>query len=190
MLVWRSCQNNTRSAWNCHGICAGYAPPMRALPAGLLLLAAAAGASCGASTVEAGKAERIIRRAVAEQLQARVASVHCPEDVREEQGGTFTCVVTGTDGSTGAATATQRENGGLSVNAPFLNVREAEGVMARQIGRRVDRDDVRVSCPEIVVDRAGRRFTCNATAGPRFAGFSVRLTDGDGHFTYAPPKLD
>jgi hypothetical protein len=98
--------------------------------------------------------------------------------------------VTGTDGSTGAATATQRENGGLSVNAPFLNVREAEGVMARQIGRRADRDDVKVSCPEIVVDRPGRRFTCNASAGSRFAGFSVRLTDGDGHFTYAPPQLD
>jgi uncharacterized protein DUF4333 len=162
---------------------------MRPTPAGLLLLAAAAVASCGASTVDAAKAERHIRRVVAEQLQSRVTSVACPEDVRKEQGGTFTCAVTGADGSRGAATVTQRENGGLSVNAPFLNVREAEGVMARQIGRRNERDDVRVSCPEIVVDRAGRRFRCNATVGARAAGFSVRLTDGDGHFTYRPPKL-
>jgi hypothetical protein len=163
---------------------------MRTIPAGLLLLAAAAGASCGESTVDAAKAEGIIRRAVAEQLQSRVASVACPADVRLQQGGRFTCVVTGRDGSKGAATATQRENGGLTVNAPFLNVREAEGVMAKQIGRRIERGDVRVSCPEIVVDRAGRRFTCNATAGARFAGFSVRLTDGDGHFTYRPPEFD
>jgi Domain of unknown function (DUF4333) len=162
---------------------------MRAIPIGFLLLAAAAAMSCGESTVDAVKAEGIIRRAVAEQLQSRVAAVTCPEDVEEKQGATFTCVVTGADGSKGTATATQRENGGLSVNAPFLNVRQAEGVMARQIGRRSGRDGVRVSCPEIVVDRAGRRFTCNATAANRFAGFSVRLTDGDGHFTYRPPKL-
>jgi len=161
---------------------------MRAIPAGLLLLAAAAG-SCGASTVDAAKAERIIRRAVAEQLQSRVASVTCPGDVRQEPGGRFTCTVTGADGSKGAATATQRENGGLSVNAPFLNVREAEGVMAEQIGRPIKRDDVRVSCPEIVVDRQDRRFTCTATAGGRSANFTVRLTDGAGHFTYRPPKL-
>jgi hypothetical protein len=162
---------------------------MRAIPVGFLLLASAAAASCGESTVDAAKAEPIIRRAVAEQLQSRVVSVACPEDVRQEQGATFTCVVTGADGSKGAATATQRENGGLSVNAPFLNVRQAEGVMADQIGRRAGDDDVTVSCPEIVVDRGGRRITCNATAAGRFAGFTVRLTDGDGHFTYRPPTF-
>jgi hypothetical protein len=162
---------------------------MRAIPAGLLALAAATAASCGDAMIDTARAERVIRAAVAEQLQSRVAAVACPEDVRKEPGGRFTCTVTGADSSKGAAVVTQRENGGFSVNAPFLNVREAEGVMAAQIGRRIKRDDVRVSCPEIVVDRKGRRFACTATAGDRSARFTVRLTDGAGHFRYRPPKL-
>jgi hypothetical protein len=162
---------------------------MRAIPAGLLVLAAATAGSCGESMIDAAKAERVIRDAVAEQLQSRVAAVACPADVRKQEGGRFTCVVTGADGSKGAAVVTQRENGGFSVDAPFLNVREAEGVMAEQIGRRIKRDDVRVSCPEIVGDRKDRRFACRATAGGQTADFTVRLTDGAGHFTYRPPKL-
>ena len=162
---------------------------MRAIAAGLLLLAAAAAvASCGESMIDAARAERVIRGAVAEQLQSRVAAVACPADVRKQEGGRFTCVVTGADGSKGAAAVTQRENGGFSVDAPFLNVREAERVMAEQIGRRIERDDVRVACPEIVVDRPGQRFTCRATSGARSADFSVRLTDGAGQFRYRPPK--
>ena len=162
---------------------------MRAIPAGLLLLAAAAAGSCGDAMIDAARAERVIRGAVAEQLRSRVADVTCPTDVRKEPDGRLTCIVTGVDGSKGAAVVTQRENGGFFVAAPFLNVREAEGVMAEQIGRQIKRDDVRVFCPEIVIDRKGRRFACRARAGGRSADFTVRLTDGAGHFTYRPPTL-
>ena len=162
---------------------------MRAIPAGLLLLAAVAAGSCGESMIDAPRAERVIRGAVAEQLRSRVADVACPKDVRKEPDGRFQCIVTGTDGSKGAAVVTQRENGGFFVAAPFLNVREAEAVIAEQIGRQIKRDDVRVSCPEIVIDRKGRRFACRARAGGRSANLTVRLTDGAGHFTYRPPTL-
>jgi uncharacterized protein DUF4333 len=162
---------------------------MRPIPAGCLLLAAAAAASCGESRIDSAKAERLARRTVVGQLHARVASVTCPDDVKQQPGARFTCVVRGVDGSKGPAVVTQRGGGGLSVNARFLNVREAEGVMAVQIGRRIARDDVRVACPEIVVDAKRRRFTCRATTGERSAAFAVRLTDGAGHFRYRPPKL-
>jgi hypothetical protein len=162
---------------------------MRALLVGFLLLAAAAAASCGESAIDAAKTERLVRGAVAGQLHSRVAAVTCPDDVEAQAGARFTCVVRGADGSQGPAVVTQRDDGGLSVSAPFLNVREAESVMAAQIGRQIKREDVRVTCPEIVVDRRGGRFTCKATAGGRPATFAVRLTDGAGHFQFGPVRL-
>jgi uncharacterized protein DUF4333 len=162
---------------------------MRALPVGFLLLAAAAAASCGDSAIDAAKAQRLVRGTVAGQLHSRVVAVTCPDDVKAQDGARFTCVVRGADGSQGPAVVTQRDDGALSVSAPFLNVREAESVMAAQIGRQIEREDVRVTCPEIVVDRRDGRFTCRATAGGRSARVAVRLTDGAGHFQFGPVRL-
>jgi hypothetical protein len=163
---------------------AGYAPAVRAVTVALPLLAALALASCGESTLDPENGETLIRDAVAEQIQSRVASVTCPEDVKQEKGRRFTCAVTGSDGSQGDANVTQREGGGLSISAPFLNVREAEAVMAEQIGKQATLEGVKVSCPEIVVVTKGELFTCKATAKGKPRTISARLIDAEGHFQY------
>lgn len=149
-----------------------------------LLVAALALASCGESTVDAATAEALIRSAVANQIQARVASVVCPGGVKRERGRRFTCLVTGTDGSKGVANVTPREGGGLSVRAPFLHVREAEAAMADQIAKQAKVDGVTIECPEIITAERGTRFTCKAKAADRSRDISARLTDDKGHFNY------
>lgn len=157
---------------------------MRPGHAAIALVATLALAACGESTIEAHKARTLIRNAVVEQVQARVASVGCPRDVKKEKGRRFTCTVVGTDGSRGVADVTQREAGGLSVRVPFLHVREAEAVMADQIAKQAKIEGVTVTCPEIVVVKTGALFTCKATAAGKARDVSARLTDDEGHFRY------
>jgi hypothetical protein len=163
---------------------AGYAAAVRRVTAALPVLAAAALASCGASTVDRGNAERLIRDAVADQIHARVASVRCPADVEQEAGRRFTCVVTGSDGSRGDANVTQREGGGLSITAPFLDVREAEAVMTERLATSSKLRGIKVACPEIVVVKKDARFTCKASAAGKPRTITARLTDAAGHFQY------
>lgn len=155
--------------------------PHTAIP---LLVVALVLTSCGQSTVDASKAESFVRGVVADQIQARVASVVCPSDVNKEKGRRFTCSVTGTDGSKGVADVTQRDGGGLSVRAPFLHVREAEAVMADEIAKQAKVEGVTIKCPEIITVRRGARFACEAKAADKSRDVSARLTDGEGHFTY------
>ena len=148
------------------------------------LLAAVVLAACGEKTIDSDKGERFIRGVVANQVGARIASVTCPEDVEAKKGGTFTCVVAGRDGTKGNVVARQRDDeGNVVVNAPFLHVREAEAVMANEIGRQV-KAQVRVACPEIVVVKKGGTFACKATSGGQTRDVAVTLTDASGRFSY------
>lgn len=159
--------------------------PAVALP----LLAALVLAACGESRIDADRAERFVRGVVAEQVQSRVATVTCPEDVEKQTGARFTCVVTGADGSTGDVAVTQQKKSVLSVNAPFLNVREAEAVMTEQIAKQDDVDDVTVVCPEIVVDKKDALFRCRATSDGKTRNVNARLTGERGRFSYPPPDF-
>jgi hypothetical protein len=162
---------------------------MRPGLASLALLAAVALASCGDTTVDTGKGEALIRRAVTQQVGARVASVRCPEGVKAKRDATFTCVVTGRDGSTGNAVVhVKDDNGATQVSAPFLHVRELESVMADQLRKRT-KARVMFSCQEIVVVRKGARFRCRATSDGKSGSVVVRLIDDAGHFRFRPPKL-
>jgi hypothetical protein len=158
---------------------------MRPVLAALALLAAGTLASCGETTIDADKGEKFIRGVVAEQVGARVASVTCPDGLKAKKGGMFTCSVTGTDGSKGVVDVTQKDDeGNVTVDAPFLHVREAEAVMADQIGKQVDVDGLVLKCPQIVAVKKGGLFTCTATAQGKTRAVSARLTDDQGHFSY------
>ena len=120
-----------------------------------------------------------------EQIAARVKAVSCPDDVKAKKGGTFMCAVTGADGSRGNVTVTQRDDdGNVTVDAPFLHVREAESVMATQIAKEVKAEDVKIACPEIVVVRKDALFTCQASSDDKDREVEARLTDELGHFRY------
>jgi Domain of unknown function (DUF4333) len=162
---------------------------MRPGLASLPLLAAVALVSCGDTTVDAGKAETLIRRTVTQQVGARVASVTCPEGVKAKPDVTFTCVVTGRDGSKGNAVVhVKDDNGAFEVTVPFLHVRELEAVMADRL-RTQTKVRVTFACQEIVIVREGGRFRCRATSDGRSGSVVVRFIDDAGHFRFRPPKL-
>jgi hypothetical protein len=146
--------------------------------------AAVALAACGEKTIDADKGEKFIRDTIAEQVGARVASVTCPEGVEAKKGGTFNCVVVGRDRTRGEVVARQKDDeGNVEVNAPFLHVRQAEAVMANEIGSRV-KAEIEVACPEIVVVAKGETFTCKAGSEGRTRDVAVRLIDAAGRFNY------
>jgi len=162
---------------------------MRPWHASLPLLAAVALVACGDATVDTGKAETLIRRAVTQQVGARVASVRCPEGVKAKQAVTFTCVVTGRDGSKGnAVVRVKDDNRAMQVSAPFLHVRELESVMADRLRTRTKVRAI-FACQEIIIVRKDGRFRCRATSDGRSGSVVVRFIDDAGHFRFRPPKL-
>ena len=157
---------------------------MRLPLAAVAVLAVLALAACGEKTIDADKGEKFIRDTVAEQVGARVASVMCPEGVEAKKGGRFTCVVVGRDRTKGEVVARQKDDeGNVEINAPFLHVRQAEAVMANEIGSRV-KADIEVACPEIVVVAKGETFTCKASSDDQTRDVAVRLIDASGRFNY------
>jgi hypothetical protein len=155
----------------------------------LPLLAAVALVSCGDTTIDTGTGETLIRDAVTQQIGARVASITCPKGVKAKRNATFTCVVTGRDGSKGNAVVhVSDDNHATQVSVPFLHVRELESVMADQLRRRT-KARVTFACQEIVVVRKGTQFRCKATSDGKTGSVVVRLIDDAGHFRFRPPKL-
>jgi len=151
--------------------------------AATLLFTLALGA-CGESTIDVDKAEKFIDSAVSKQVGAQVKSVKCPDSVKVKAKDTFTCVVTGDDGTKGDAELTQKDDkGNLTFNAPFLHTRQAEQIMVRQLRARAP--GVTVKCPEIVVVGKGRIFDCDLLqTGKGTHKVIARQTNAEGNFTY------
>jgi len=157
---------------------------MRTPFAVLALFATLALAGCGETTIDAGKGETFIRGVVTKQIGAKVRSVSCPDDIKTEKGGRFTCQVTGTDGSEGGVNVRQSDDeGNVRVDAPFLRVRDAEQVIDEQITQR-GKTTTTIACPEIIVVAKGERFDCTAKLGGKNRKVAVMLTDAKGTFRY------
>jgi uncharacterized protein DUF4333 len=159
----------------------GVRPPLVSFA--LLAILALALAACGDRQLDAATSERFVRGVVVRQIGVRVASVACPKGVTAKEGATFTCLVTGPDGSNGRVVVRQLEHSKISVTAPFLHMREVEAFMAAPLGRLV-KAHVRVGCQEIVVVRKGDVFLCQAIYDARRRTISARMIDDVGHFRY------
>lgn len=149
-----------------------------------VLLAALLATGCGETTIDSAKAEKFIADTVTDQVGAEVESVECPEGLVAKQGETFDCTVTGTDGSSGKAEVTEKDDkGNVNVSAQFVHVRDLEeeigGGLGEQIGGKVE-----VTCPEIVVGEKGGKFECEATSGGESAVVAVTQTDDQGNVEY------
>lgn len=159
---------------------------MRTPIAALVLVPAAAVTLAGCSTkIDTGKAEGLIRTAVAEQVGAHVKSVDCPGGKTAKKGDTFTCKVTGTDGSTGDAIVTEtNDKGHVTVAAPFVHTREAEILIVNGIKKQTSVKVLTVRCPEIIVGKAGATFDCQAVGDGQKATVRATQTDAKGGFRY------
>ena len=157
---------------------------MRTRPILIILLAGAtAVAGCGTKTIDDGKAEKAIKAEVARQAGADVRSVSCPDDVEPEKGGTFTCRVTGTDGSAGDVNVTQKDDEGrVRFSAPFIHMRDIERSLAVQFSS--PQVSVTLDCPEIVTAKAGGTFVCDGRDSKgRRAKIDVTQKDARGNVT-------
>jgi hypothetical protein len=131
-------------------------------------------AGCGSGTsssekptVDPEKAEALVVKAAREQVHLRPRSVSCPDDIAGKKGATFTCRVTGADGTTATVPGrvTGTENGGrIFVGMPLVDVGKIEATMVTFLRNQVG-PSAKVACPDVVTLRKGGTFTCRATAG-------------------------
>lgn len=157
---------------------------MRTLTLTAVLAAVTLASGCGGSDgIDTGKAESFIRGAVEEQVGADVKSVSCPADQKQQKGARFTCVVTGADGTKGNAIVTQKDDdGNVRVSAPFIHKDEVEQNVGAQFtaGSKVK---VTLSCPDIILPKAGGTFVCQAVDSEGDKGLvDVTQTDAKGNF--------
>jgi hypothetical protein len=155
-------------------------------PAALLLAPVAVLTLAGCSTtIDDGKAEGLIRKAVTEQVGAHVKRVDCPGGKTAKKGETFTCTVTGVDGSTGSAIVTETDDKGkVKVAAPFVHTREAQALIIDGIKKQTSVKTLTVSCPDIIVGKVGATFDCAAVGDGQKATVRATQTDGKGGFRY------
>lgn len=135
-----------------------------------------------AARIDATRAAALIRSAVVRQVGARVKSVSCPPGRVAKAGDSFTCRVTGADGTGGDAIVNETDDTGqITVGAPFLHVTDIERSLGRRFAAALG-GKATVTCPEIVEPQAGGRFRCRATgaAGGRRVVDVLQL-DGQGH---------
>jgi hypothetical protein len=163
---------------------ADYCAAMRSRPLILAAaLAALAASGCGKTVIDGAKAEKLIMSAVETQVGADVKSVVCPKDIKAKAKATFTCAVTGTDGTKGDAVVTQKDGkGNISVAAPFLHTNEAEQSIQAQVSKRAS--SAKVTCQEIIVVKKGGTFACEVDVDGDKGKVVGTQTDDQGSFTY------
>jgi hypothetical protein len=137
-----------------------------------------------AAVIDSAKAQEFIAKTVTDQAGVHVKTVACPKDPEARKGATFDCTVTGIDGTSGTVVAIQRDDqGDVRIAAPFLHMREAEASISSQLNAQSD-TKIKVTCPEVIVPRAGKTFLCEATDGKVTRKVGITLTDSNGKFTF------
>ena len=130
-----------------------------AAAAALLAIVALTGCS---TTIDGAKGEQLISRTVEQEVGVQVRGVRCPRELVAKAGERFRCTVTGTDGSTGEAIVTERDDkGAVSIEAPFLPVGEVEA----SIGQRLAGDIGGGAYGHLPGDRRGQRRARRSAAG-------------------------
>jgi hypothetical protein len=161
-----------------------FAVAVGALTAGCHV-SACVGSGCP-GMIDSAKAEGTTRTLIARQTGASVKSVSCPRHLAERRGATFTCTITGADGTTATALVTQKDDKGhVEISAPTLL---HTGAAARLIAQRLTSRfgfAVAVRCPDLVDAHRGTKLTCTAT-DPKGAHrpVAVTVTDDQGGISY------
>jgi Domain of unknown function (DUF4333) len=154
--------------------------------AGLLLAVLVAPtvlAGCGTETLDADKAEGQIASAIEVQTGADVTSVDCPNDVKPEKGGKFTCEATAADGTKATINLTQTsDEGDVQIAAPLVHVAIMEDSIAEAVRMKTGKRAT-VDCPDLVAaKKGGAQLTCrSSSAGKKNIPVEV---DAQGRITF------
>ena len=151
---------------------------------GLVLLIGVA-AGCGDDNVDASKAEQGIESSSLSTSTTQITSASCPDDVKKEKGGTFTCKVKLSGGGSGEVTVTQTTNHNTfsyafkpgSVVLPGATIdKELEQDLAD-----AGVEGATVNCPDSVKVVSGETVTCPVTSAKGVNGtVSFTFTNSSG----------
>jgi hypothetical protein len=144
------------------------------------------GTGCGTGTLDTHQAEAQAKTAIAQGSGAQVRSVTCPRRVVAKAGNTFTCTVTGADGSAVTVSVTQENSSGaLHFSDPHLwHSGQAVQVIRRQLAHRAGKA-VAVRCPDLVDVRKGSIVVCRVrTSAGATQKLLLRFTDDMGSFRF------
>jgi hypothetical protein len=149
----------------------------RARTAGLLAVLGLVAAACG--NLDTSELESLAAQRIETVVGFPPASVDCPDDIEAAAGNTFSCTVTGSDGTTAEIQVTQQDDeGNVSVAGNLLKTGELEQAIVDQLGA------TEVDCPEIVAVEAGKTIECSASAGTDAATIVVTIENDDGDVTF------
>ena len=151
-----------------------------------VVVALLAMAGCGSDdTVDASKAEQGIESSSLSTSTTQITSASCPDDVKKERDGNFTCDVKLSGGGKAEVTVTQ-----TSDHNTFSYAFKSGSVVLP--GSTVDKEieqeladagikDATVNCPDDVPVKTGTTVTCPVTtASGRQATVSFEFSDSSG----------
>ena len=151
----------------------------------LVVLGLLATAGCGDDTVDASKAEEGIESSPLSTSTTQITSASCPDDVKKEEGKTFTCDVKLSGGGKAQVTVTQASDRNTftytfksgSVVLPGATVdKEVEQNLAD-----AGVEGATVNCPDTVPVKPGTSVTCPiTTANGRQATTTFTFSDSSG----------
>jgi hypothetical protein len=146
---------------------------MRAIAAALAILMSAGVLACGDENVDAEQAEQEIEQQLSSPT-AEIPSVSCPNDVKKEEGKTFTCDAKLEAGGKAQVTATQTDDRGnatyeFKAGTVQLADNTVEPVIEESLAAR-GIPDVQVDCPDLIPVAEGESSTCQATGASGRAG--------------------
>ena len=151
---------------------------------GLGLGLALAAVGCGSDTIDAAEVERGIEQSLSSPT-ASVSSVSCPNDVKKEEGATFTCDAKLEGGGQAKVTVTQTSKGGdftyaFKPGTVVLTDNTVEPALERDLAAS-GLPDTTVDCPNTIKVKEGETVTCTATgSGGRQSQLTFTFSSADG----------
>jgi hypothetical protein len=150
--------------------------------AGLVLAFATVG--CGSDTIDAAEVEAGIEQSLS-NATASVSSASCPNDVKKEEGATFTCDAKLEGGGTAKVKVTQTSKAGkftysFKPGTVILTDNTVEPALEKDLAAS-GLPDTKVDCPDTIKVKEGETVTCTATgSGGRQSELTFTFSSADG----------
>lgn len=151
----------------------------------MVVVGALAAVGCGDDNVDASKAESGIEGSSLSTSTTDITSASCPDDVKKENGKTFTCDVKLSGGGKAEVTVTQTSN-----HNTFSYAYKPGSVVlpGSKVDKQIEQEladagvqDATVNCPDKVPVKTGTTVTCPVTgASGRQATVSFEFSDSSG----------
>jgi hypothetical protein len=154
----------------------------------LLVAGALAAGGCGGSDDDSSKkpAPTVDSATVESQLEQQLSSdatqvtkAKCPDDVKSEDGATFKCDVTWSNGATGQVKVTQKG----AKQFTYKVVAGSVQIPGESVDKTLEKDlaeqgapNATVNCPQNIIVKAGTTVTCNVSGAGGAATGSVTFT--------------